>query len=191
MEQAAKPVLIYFSRQPVVSSSIDPDKYARLTAFRDSLKERVLFGEYSTPDELRRKVSADITQFVRDRFGAASARDPARAGSPGASLLASFHREREVSGFDQRGNPRYRTDWRLQSDRLEAPDRESRECLGRGTCPLDSKQLVMDLLLRSMTLTRTCSVISIRETEHSFKLTKWWRRNRETERSQRAYRNEG
>jgi hypothetical protein len=114
MEQAAKPVLIYFSRQPVVPSSIDPDEYARLTAFRDSLKERSLFSEYSTPEELRRRVTADITQVIRDRFGAASARDPARAGSPGANLLASIHREREVSGFDQRGNPRYRTDWRLQ-----------------------------------------------------------------------------
>jgi hypothetical protein len=104
-----KPVLIYFSNQPVVLGSVDVKEYERLTAFRDTLKERGLFDEYSTEDELWRKVSAALTRTIRERFRVEGPIAIPGKSRPRASLLAHVEREREVSGFNNRGAPQYRT----------------------------------------------------------------------------------
>jgi hypothetical protein len=111
--KAGKPVLVYFSSEPVIPESIDVDEYARLVAFRDSLKERALYGEYATPEELRRKVNADVTRTVREHFGA-SVVDPNEVSIRWAELLASVSSERELRGFSSNGSPQYTTNHRLK-----------------------------------------------------------------------------
>jgi hypothetical protein len=135
---AGKPVLVYFSSEPVVPESIDADEYKRLVEFRESLKSRGLLGSFGTPEELRRKVSADLTRVVRDSFGGQPV-DPVEIGPRGADLLATVHSEREVQGFSSGGRARYSTRWTLAIEnrgsraaenltvRLEAPPGEEME----------------------------------------------------------------
>jgi hypothetical protein len=104
-----KPVMIYFSNEPVAEASVDPEEYQRLNEFRESLKNRGLYGNYGAPEELRRKVNAALTRAIRDRFEGVEVRDPSEGGGQGANVLASVESEREVTGFSNSGSPRYRT----------------------------------------------------------------------------------
>lgn len=47
-----KPVLLYFSQEPVVPGSVEMDEYARLTEFRASLKQRGLFDTFHSQEAL-------------------------------------------------------------------------------------------------------------------------------------------
>jgi hypothetical protein len=115
--EAGKPVSLYFSSQPVAPESVDQAQYARLTEFRRDLEQRGLIDRYESSDELRRKVTATLTRAIRERFvtslrtdtdEAEAARSVARA-----VLVAQIEREREISGVDSRGAPRYTTRERL------------------------------------------------------------------------------
>jgi hypothetical protein len=116
---AGKPVLIYFSSEPVVLSSVNQDEYARLAAFREKLKAQGLFDEYRSEHELYRKVQAALTRTMRERFRAVAVgmQDAASlpAGDPGplARPLGRIEREREMTGVSRQGRPRYRTRERL------------------------------------------------------------------------------
>jgi hypothetical protein len=104
-----KPVLIYFSQEPVVASSIDATEYERLNTFREGLKARGLFDGYSSQQELWRKAGAALTRTIRDRFKVKVAEDPFEQSRPTARLLASVERERELRtlGYDRK--PQYAT----------------------------------------------------------------------------------
>jgi hypothetical protein len=107
--RAGKPVLIYFSQEPVVPNSIDAKEYERLNAFRENLKARGLFDGYSTPEELWRKSSAALTRTIRQRFKVEVSDRPFETSRPGASLLARVERERELRGVSKAGRPQYST----------------------------------------------------------------------------------
>ena len=104
-----KPVLIYFSQEPVVPNSIDAAEYERLNAFRENLKARGLFDGYSSQEELWRKASAALTRTIRQRFRVEVSDLPLEESRPGAQLLARVEREREVRGFSRAGRPQYTT----------------------------------------------------------------------------------
>jgi hypothetical protein len=104
-----KPVLIYFSQEPVVPSSIDAKEYERLDAFREGLKARGLFDGYSSQQELWRKASAALTRTIRERFKVKVSDGPFDESRPTARLLASVERERELRGLSYDGRPRYTT----------------------------------------------------------------------------------
>jgi len=111
---AEKPVLLYFSNEPVVPSSVDPDEYRRLGEFKDSLKRRGLYDEYRSEAELVRKVAAALTRTMRASFRdlmAGPLNDtPAGASSgPRAALVVNVNRERELRGFAKQGKPQYTT----------------------------------------------------------------------------------
>ena len=110
--KAGKPVLVYFSNQPVMPGSIDADEYKRLESFRDDLKKRGLYGEFTTPEELRRKVAADLTRVVRDQLGKTVA-EPDAPQPAEANLLAAITSERELRSYSSRGQPNYSTNWTL------------------------------------------------------------------------------
>jgi nucleoside 2-deoxyribosyltransferase len=113
---AGKPVLLYFSDEPVVPTSIDTEQYERLTAFRDDVRSRGFVDGYASLDELRWKLMKALTRTVRDldlvvaEEGEPEA--PADTG-PRASLVAHIDHQREISGVDNKGRPRYRTRERL------------------------------------------------------------------------------
>jgi hypothetical protein len=114
---AGKRVLLYFSDEPVVPSSVDVEQYAALNKFKGSLQTRGLYDSYADEHELWRKVTASLTRVVREQFGAPVAQDvPPSAPAPGpaSQLVASVQREREISGFTKSGSPRYRSTHRLR-----------------------------------------------------------------------------
>ena len=62
--EAGKPVLVYFSKQPVVPQSVDSVQFGRLLKYRDEIKERVLYVEYATISEFRDSLSRHLSQAV-------------------------------------------------------------------------------------------------------------------------------
>jgi hypothetical protein len=141
---AGKPVLLYFSAEPVLPDSVDPEQHRRLVEFRTSMEARGLIDRFSTADELSRKASAAVTRTIWERFSTslpqAHADAPVvSASGPRAQLLARVTREREVRGFSKQGRPRYSTRERLVIEnvgsaaaeqlvfRFEVPDTDSGE----------------------------------------------------------------
>jgi hypothetical protein len=112
---ANKPVLLYFSNQPVVPDSVDPIEYGRLLEFKKSLEKRGLYDSYESEAELWRKATSGMTRVMRDHFRVEAARslETEVAAEPRASLIARVERERELSGFSKQGKPQYRSRVRL------------------------------------------------------------------------------
>lgn len=118
--EAGKPVLIYFSDEPVRPDSVESEQYERLKDFRASLHDRGLYDTFSSPAELERKAGRALTKTVRTRFRSVmltpEALDGAGLASPSgprASLLAHTTREREIRGYSKSGRPQYTTRERL------------------------------------------------------------------------------
>lgn len=114
---ADKPVLLYFSRKPVVIDSVDRDEYERLVAARDDFKQRGFVNTFESEHDLWRKVNAAVTIIVRERFAPSLRADEdaesSSVGAPRAVLLARIDREREIRGFSRSGSPQYTTRERL------------------------------------------------------------------------------
>jgi hypothetical protein len=112
---ADKPVLLYFSNQPVLPGSVDPAEYSRLLEFKKSLRERGLYDTYESEAELWRKAPSGVTRVMRDYFRLESVASSAAeaVARPSVSLIARVDRERELSGFNKQGRPQYRTRERL------------------------------------------------------------------------------
>ncbi|NIS74379.1 MAG: hypothetical protein GTO08_03695 [Deltaproteobacteria bacterium] len=69
MEQfikTGKPSLLYFSTQPVVPDSIDPDQYAQLRGFKEGARKKGGIHQYSSPDELMEMVNKQVLSKIRD-----------------------------------------------------------------------------------------------------------------------------
>ena len=115
--EAGKPVLLYFSSEPVAPDIIEADQHSRLVAFGQALEKRGLVDRFSTTEDLRRKASAAMTRTIRDRFAIpfepGEATDMLTAKGPRARLVANVNREREVRGFSRAGKPQYTTRKRL------------------------------------------------------------------------------
>lgn len=109
--RAGKPVLVYFSSQPVLPDSIDTAEYERLKEFRELLRTRGLYDSYASIDELARKVTTALSRVAREKF-ASEVADEADVEGPRAVLVARVDREREPR-VDGRGQVRYSTNWRL------------------------------------------------------------------------------
>jgi nucleoside 2-deoxyribosyltransferase len=117
--KAGKPVLLYFSSVPVVPQSIDQEQYARLTEFRDNVMKRALVDSFASLDELRWKSSAALIRTIRDRFVGSDDDLPSTESALEAKrekravIIARIDREREITAFSSRGQPRYSTRERL------------------------------------------------------------------------------
>jgi hypothetical protein len=63
--EAGKPVLLFFSSQPIVPESINIEQYQRLTEFKGQMFKKGLVEQYSTITEFREKVNRHLTSTVR------------------------------------------------------------------------------------------------------------------------------
>jgi hypothetical protein len=71
---AGKPVMLYFSNQPVRLDSVDGDQYTKLLAFRATCKGRGLLDEYSDVGEFREKFFRQLQlKLNHDTFFAVTA----------------------------------------------------------------------------------------------------------------------
>jgi hypothetical protein len=116
--KAEKPVLLYFSSEAVALEVVDTEQLDRLTTFRTSLEKRGLIDRFASPDELRRKVTAALTNTIRENFANVTPEETAADEAEmvrrqRADLVAHVNRERELSGFSSTGTPRYSTRERL------------------------------------------------------------------------------
>lgn len=110
---AQKPVLLYFSRQPVALDSVDHHQYQQLQDFKQSLEPRGLYDSYDSEANLFRKVNAAVTRTMRRHFDHLFAEPPSEEGvlapGPRAAIAIRVEREREISSVNKLGRPQYRS----------------------------------------------------------------------------------
>jgi hypothetical protein len=63
---AGKPVMLYFSNQPVRPDSVDPEQYSNLQSFKGTCKERGLFEVYDDLADFREKFSRQLQLKIND-----------------------------------------------------------------------------------------------------------------------------
>jgi len=64
--QSGKPVLLYFSNQPVVPGSVDTEQFNRLKEYQEKIKNKALYAEFSTVWDFRALLSRHISQVIND-----------------------------------------------------------------------------------------------------------------------------
>ena len=65
--ESGKPTLVYFSKQPVMMESVDIAQYHKVKEYCNSIKSKVLYGEYSTKEELRNLLFRHISQTLHNQ----------------------------------------------------------------------------------------------------------------------------
>jgi hypothetical protein len=63
-----KPVMLYFSNQPVRPDSIEGEQYEALAAFKKSALSRGLVEEFDSHEQFREKFRRQLAQTIIDRF---------------------------------------------------------------------------------------------------------------------------
>lgn len=118
--QAGKPVMLYHCRRPVELGTVDHEQVAALNTFLDEVKHAALVPDYADIEELVGRFPNDLTQIVEQNlkeWGALPSTPPPVvvpvALATHASPLARVETEREISGYNKKGNPRYSTKHRL------------------------------------------------------------------------------
>src|SRR5262245_6595574 len=66
--RAGKPVMLYFSNQPVRPDSIEETQYRALVEFRKSVRERGLTEDYESLDQFREKLTRQLAQTIIQSF---------------------------------------------------------------------------------------------------------------------------
>lgn len=99
--RAGKPVMLYFSNQPVRPDSIDGDQYKAMLEFKQAAFQRGLVEEYDSLDQFRDKFARQLTQTIIRKFPLTSAADGTRP----ARVVASDSRHAGflTPGPQQRG----------------------------------------------------------------------------------------
>jgi hypothetical protein len=81
--RAGKRVMAYFSAGPMPRENFSMEQFQELEKFRRSLRERGLLGEYSSKEDLRRKLDAHLAELgYRFKSSLGSADDPRPRLSP-------------------------------------------------------------------------------------------------------------
>jgi hypothetical protein len=66
--KAGKPVLLYFSNQPVVPSSVDMEQYQKVKDFQKAIRDKVLYAEYESVAEFRELLGQHLTHVAKRCF---------------------------------------------------------------------------------------------------------------------------
>lgn len=103
---AGKPVHLYFSTA-ALPNDVDTRQLDGLREFRTEISQRGLLGEFATTAQLRNEVWKAV-EFDIASLGLASA-TPAVITPSGVDIRVQPQQEREISGVDKKGAPRYRT----------------------------------------------------------------------------------
>lgn len=69
IEDAGKQVILYFSEREADVSRVDPTELTRLRAFKGDLYQRGLVGSFSSVEDFRTKLTADLTKAVTKLAG--------------------------------------------------------------------------------------------------------------------------
>lgn len=87
---AGKPVMLYFSNQPVRPDSVDGEQYAKLSEFKSSCKKRGLLEEYSDIADFREKFFRHLQLKLNDDpyFATKGSSSPLVAFSPSQTVLS-------------------------------------------------------------------------------------------------------
>jgi hypothetical protein len=113
--ESGKPVLLYFSNQPVARDSVDPDELRRLNEFRDEIRDEVLFDTFADEGDFASKLFAALTRVAREQFGASELAN--QSDSVGrdsrADVTAQVDVQREMRAFNRSGKPQYRSTYTL------------------------------------------------------------------------------
>lgn len=64
--ESGKPVMLYFSSQPVVMDTVDTEQYSQLKAFRESCRSRGLYESYDSHSSFKEKIFRHIQLKVND-----------------------------------------------------------------------------------------------------------------------------
>lgn len=100
-----KPVHLYFSTAPL-PNDVDLDQLRALREFKAEIQEQGLLGEFGEVSELSDKVWTAIQFDIAGLDLGVPA--PSRPTS-GVQFQVQPQQEREISGFDNKGRPRFRT----------------------------------------------------------------------------------
>lgn len=103
---AGKPVHLYFSTA-ALPNDVDTRQLDGLREFRAEISQRGLLGEFATTAQLGHEVWKAV-EFDIASLGLAGAA-PAVITPSGVDIRVQPQQEREVSGVDKKGAPRYRT----------------------------------------------------------------------------------
>lgn len=95
---AGKPVMLYFSSQPVAMDTVDLDQVARLKKFKDSCKSRGLYESYDSHADFRSKFYRHLQLKVNEHplFRAEEASPEAELVAESKSSLPSLSTEARV-----------------------------------------------------------------------------------------------
>jgi hypothetical protein len=78
--QQGKPVLLYFSEQPIPHDH-DPEQFRALNGYRKSVEADTIYHAFQTSEELRRHASKDIARVVHELAAAGTATQPSQNSS--------------------------------------------------------------------------------------------------------------
>lgn len=114
-----QPVLLYFSKEPVVPGTIDVEQFARLNTFKTKLRSAGLTGDYESATDFGNKLQNDLTRTIRrliEHGFVATAEHRAAAGTPGQVTTESV-----VHQYKRRLRDivtRYEAEWKTLTDGL-------------------------------------------------------------------------
>ena len=101
---SGKPVHVYFSQESL-PRDVDLDQLRALRTFQTELQQAGLLGHYADPTDLAGQVEYAVVQDIADH-GWSSLRPTSRFG---AHLRWRHDHDRELTGYDPKGNAKYRT----------------------------------------------------------------------------------
>lgn len=115
---AKKPVLLYFSNQPVVPGSIDQDQYDKLVTFKNEIRPKGIYDEYDTIAAFREKLNRHLSKTVADwsdnvpqiRDELLLAQEPAVEAARAAEMLSQSAGRLEAEWVAERDSNPYGTD---------------------------------------------------------------------------------
>ena len=93
-----KPVLLYFSSQPVVPASIDLKQYELLTNFQNEMEQQGLVERYEEVGELREKLTRHLTAII-DKLSESGVFDINVVGLPTQSQELADSIESKIDAF--------------------------------------------------------------------------------------------
>jgi hypothetical protein len=104
---ANKPVHLYFSTAQL-PSDVDTAQLDALRTFRADMESKGLLGEYSNASQLEHEVWKAIEHDIAGIDPSASS-DEKHSNQPPVAFAVQPQREREMTGVDSRGKPKYTT----------------------------------------------------------------------------------
>jgi hypothetical protein len=129
---AGRSVLIYFSSQPVVPETVDPEQLTRMREFQRRIQEDCLTGKYDSPTHLHGKLLGDLTRTIRGLLASGSLTVPTAPSASGDAVPSQPDRRDLIDGYKRqlRGVvAQYESNWGGMNDGMHTE--EARHLMAR------------------------------------------------------------